>query len=241
MHTVYVLPTQLQGDSVTITGTEQHHLRNVLRVEPEDAIQIMDGKGNVYIATVCDTTTAETKAKILKHEFQPKARHCLALFQGIPKNRKMELILQKTTELGVTQIVPMHTERTLQHPSRNRYERWHRVVLAAAKQCKRPWIPELSRTQRFEDCLVQGKAFALNLIFWENETKRHIKTVLRGTPTAESIALFVGPEGGFSDKEIRTAVENGYTPVTLGTNILRTETAAIAAVAVTAYELVNSF
>ena len=111
MHTVYVPSTQLQGDSVTITGTEQHHLRNVLRVEPGDAIQIMDGKGNVYIATVCDTTTAETKAKILKHEFHPKARHCLALFQGIPKNRKMELILQKTTELGVTQIVPMHTER----------------------------------------------------------------------------------------------------------------------------------
>ena len=239
MHTAYVFPLQLQGDFATITGPEQHHLRNVVRVEPGDSVRIMDGKGNIYIATVCNTTVDETKAKILKHEFYRKAQPSLILFQGIPKNRKMELILQKTTELGVTQIVPMHTERALQQPSQNRYERWHRIVLAAAKQCKRPWLPELSRTQRFEDCLVQGKAFALNLIFWENETGQHIKTVLQGTPKAESIALFIGPEGGFSDKEIQTAVESGWTPVTLGTNILRTETAAIAAVAIAAYEFGN--
>lgn len=236
MHTFYVPPTQCRGDIATITGAERHHLRNVLRTAPGDTIRIIDGKGNVYIAAVCNTDAEETQAKILHHEFYPKAPPFLILFLGLPKNDKMELILQKTTELGVAQIVPMHSERSLQKPSQNRSERWHRIILSATKQCKRPWVPELAGAQQFEDCLAQVKAFALSLIFWENETEQHIKTVLRGVPKPESIALFVGPEGGFSDEEINAATDSGCTPVTLGLNILRTETAAIAAVAVAAYE-----
>lgn len=236
MHTFYVPPTQCRGDIATITGAERHHLRNVLRTASGDTIRIIDGKGNVYIAAVCNTAAEETRAKILHHEFYLKPPPFLTLFLGLPKNDKMELILQKATELGVTQIVPMRSERSLQKPSQNRWERWHRVILSATKQCKRPWLPELAGAQKFEDCLAQVEAFALSLIFWENETKRYIKKVLRGAPKAESIALFVGCEGGFSDEEINAATESGCIPVTLGLNILRTETAAIAAVAVTAYE-----
>ena len=236
MHTFYVPPTQCRGDIATITGSEQHHLRNVLRTAPGDTIRIIDGKGNVYIAAVCHTDAAETQAKILHHEFHPQSPPFLTLFLGLPKNDKLALILQKTTELGVTQIVPMHSKRSLQKPSQNRWERWRRVMLSATKQCKRPWLPELAGVQKFEDCLAQVEAFTLSLIFWENETKQHIKTVLRGAPKAESIALFVGPEGGFSDTEINAATQSGCIPVTLGSTILRTETAAIAGVAVAAYE-----
>lgn len=270
MHTSYVPPTQFDGDVATITGDEHHHLRNVRRVRPGENIRLIDGKGTVYIAKVLDTATADaTQAEILSAEFHTPRLPPLTLFQGVPKHDKMELILQKTTELGVTQIIPMHSERSLQKPSQQRCERWQRVVVSATKQCKRAWLPELSSPQKFETCLAQVKRFTRSLICCESVTEQHIKTVLRhgegtmtGTtigpaterylalrekreeqapnsldsPKPESIAIFVGPEGGFAVEEVNAAIENGCIPVTLGQNILRTETAAIAAVAAVAYE-----
>ena len=242
MHTFYVPPPQILTDTATITGSEQHHLRNVLRLTPGATIRIIDGQGNVYIAEVLDTGThrESSQVRILSHEFHARAAPSLTLFQGLPKNDKMELILQKTTEIGVTQIVPIHSAHALQNPSQNRYERWHRVVISATKQCKRAWLPELCAPQAYAASLVQLDKFSLRLILnpqIEHESQvQHIKTVLQEVSQPTSIALFVGPEGGFSKQEVTTAIERGCIPVTLGTNILRTETAAIVAVAITAYE-----
>ena len=242
MHTFYIPPPQILTDTATITGSEQHHLRNVLRLTSGATIRIIDGQGNVYIAKVLDTSTnrGSSEARILSHEFHPSRSPSLTLFQGLPKNDKTELILQKTTEIGVTQIVPIHSEHALQKPSQNRYERWHRVVISATKQCERAWLPELCEPQTFEVSLAQLKEFSLRLILnphIEQEPKaQHIKAVLREVSQPTSIALFVGPEGGFSDREITAAIESECVPVTLGTNILRTETAAIVAVAIAAYE-----
>ena len=242
MHTFYVPPPQILTDTATITGSEQHHLRNVRRLTSGATIRIIDGQGNVYTAEVLDTGTnrGSSEARILSHEFHPRGSPSLTLFQGLPKNDKTELILQKTTEIGVTQIVPIHSEHTLQKPSQNRYERWHRVVISATKQCKRAWLPELCEPQTFEVSLAQLKEFSLRLILnpqIEQEPKaQHIKAVLREVSQPTSIALFVGPEGGFSDREITAAIESECVPVILGTNILRTETAAIVAVAIAAYE-----
>ena len=242
MHTFYVPPPQIFTDTVTITDSEQHHLRNVLRLTPGATIRIIDGQGNVYIAEVLDagTNRGASEARILSHEFHARVSPSLTLFQGLPKNDKMELILQKTTEIGVTQIVPIHSAHALQNPSQNRYERWHRVVISATKQCKRAWLPELCKPQTFEASLAQLENFSRCLILnpqIEQESRpQYIKTVLRQVSQPTSIALFVGPEGGFSKQEITAAIESGCMPVTLGTNILRTETAAIVAVAVTAYE-----
>ena len=262
MHTSYVPPTQFDGDIAMITGDEHHHLRNVRRVQLGENIRLIDGKGTVYIAKVLDTAMPDaTQAEILSAEFHTPRLPSLTLFQGVPKHDKMELILQKTTELGVTQIIPMHSERSLQNPSQQRCERWQRVVVSATKQCKRAWLPELSNPQQFEACLAQVKRFTRSLICCESVTEQHIKTVLRNgegamteryfaprekcegqasnsldAPKPESIAIFVGPEGGFAVDEVNAAIENGCIPVTLGQNILRTETAAIAAVAAVAYE-----
>lgn len=236
MHTCYVLSTQVNGEIATIIGSEHHHLRNVLRVQISDTIRIVDGKGNIFIAKVDRINTESTDAQIISREFQERKTPTLTLFQGIPKNDKMTLILQKTTELGVTQIIPMSTERSLQKPNVNRSKRWHRIIISATKQCKRAWLPELSEVQEFENCLNTLQTCAMSLIFWENEKQQHIKTSLRETPKVESIALFVGPEGGFTDKEVNAAIENGCTPVTIGSNTLRTETAAIAGITIAAYE-----
>lgn len=242
MHTLYVPPPQIRTDIATITGSEQHHLRNVLRITPGEIIRIIDGHGNIYTAEVLNTDTnrPSSEARILTHEFHAQVPPSLTLFQGLPKNDKMALILQKTTELGITQIMPMYSAHALQKPSQNRYERWHRIVISATKQCKRAWLPELYPPQTFETSLTQPEKFSLRLILnpqTEQESQaQHIKTVLAEVLQPTSVAFFVGPEGGFSDQEVTIAIESGCIPVTLGMNILRTETAAIAAVAVTAYE-----
>ncbi len=242
MHTLYVPPSQIHTDIATITGSEQHHLRNVLRITPGEIIRIIDGEGNIYTAEILNTDTnrLSSEARILTHEFHARIPPSLALFQGLPKHDKMALILQKTTELGITQIVPIYSEHALQKPSQNRYERWHRIVISATKQCERAWLPELCEPQTFEASLTQLEKFPLRLILnpqiEQKSQAQHIKAVLRKVSQPTSIALFIGPEGGFSKQEITAAIKNRCVSVTLGTNILRTETAAIAAVAVTAYE-----
>lgn len=242
MHTFYVPPPQIHTDTATITDSEQHHLRNVLRLTPGATIRIIDGQGNVYTAEVLDigTNRKPSEARVLTHEFHASLLPALTLFQGLPKNDKMELILQKATEIGVTHIVPVYSEHTLHKPSQNRYQRWHRVVISATKQCKRAWLPKLCDPQTFEASLTQLDKFSLRLIlnpYLAHEPRpQHIKTVLREVSQPTSIALFVGPEGGFSNQEVTAAIQSGCVPVTLGTNILRTETAAIVAIAIAAYE-----
>ena len=242
MHTFYVPPPQIRNDTATLTDSEQHHLRNVLRLTPGATIRIIDGQGNVYVAELLSpgTNRVSGEARILSHEFHPRLSPALTLFQALPKNDKMEVILQKTTEIGVTRIVPLHSAHALQNPSRNRSQRWHRVIISATKQCKRPWLPELCEPQMFDESLTHLENFSRCLILnppLERESPpQHIKTVLRQISQPTSIALFVGPEGGFSKQEITAAIKSGCIPVTLGKNILRTETAAIVAIAITAYE-----
>ena len=227
---------------LSITGSEHHHLRNVLRTKPGETVRIIDGEGNVYTAQILETHDARisSAARILSHEFHSVVSPKLTLFQGIPKSDKMELILQKTTELGVTQIVPLHSKYGLQKPSQNRYERWHRILISATKQSERAWLPELCNAQEFNAALAQLDKFSLCLLLSPHRDKesqvQHIQTVLRGGSRPDSVALFVGPEGGFSDQEVTSAIEGGCTLATLGRNVLRTETAAIIAVAVAAYE-----
>ena len=242
MYTFYVSASQISNNIATITGSEHHHLRNVLRTKPGETVRIIDGEGNVYTAQILEIHDSQisSEARILSHEFHAGVPPEITLFQGLPKSDKMELILQKTTELGVTQIVPVRSEYALSKPSQNRYARWHRILISAAKQSERVWLPELCRVQEFTASLAQLDTFSLCLFLSPDRDQesqvQHIQTVLRETPSPTSIALFVGPEGGFSDQEVTRAVESGCTPVTLGMNILRTETAAIVAVAIVAYE-----
>ena len=236
MHTFYVPRIQFNEDIATIVGSEHHHLRNVLRLGLGETIRIFDGEGTVFSATISKIETELTVAKIEKLVYHDRTTPSITLFHGLPKHDKMELILQKTTELGVTQIVPIITERSLQKPSKNRLKRWQRIVLSATKQCRRAWIPELNEIQTLQDCLNAIHTYDYALIFWEKESERHIQSVLRKNPEVKSIALIVGPEGGFTDNEVKDLKEKGCISVKIGSNVLRTETAAIAGMAMTTYE-----
>jgi 16S rRNA (uracil1498-N3)-methyltransferase len=240
----YVSPTQITKDTIRIGESERHYLLNVLRLKGGECVQVFDGEGNSYIATLCDTRVPSLHASILRHQFHPPTPPYITIFQGLPKFDKMDLIVQKTTEVGVDQIVPMICQRSIpkrtEMAQKNRQMRWQKIANEAAKQCERTRFAKVLDAQPMDECLALASTFDLSILLWENETQQGFKEVLRTHPGVESIGLFVGPEGGFSDEEVERAVQSGCIPATLGRNILRTETAAIVSVAVVMYELGNA-
>ncbi|MCZ6681491.1 MAG: RsmE family RNA methyltransferase [Candidatus Poribacteria bacterium] len=241
MHCCYVPPEQVSQDTLCIGESEGHHLLHVLCLKSGDTVQVFDGRGNSYVASLCDARASRLQAKILKHQFHPAVPPYITLFQGLPKFNKMDLIVQKTTEVGVNELVPMVCERAI--PKRTAVAqdkhtaRWQRIADEAAKQCKRPRFATVLAPQKMDACLEYAKHLDLLILLWENENQHGLKKVLQHHRHVQSIGLFVGPEGGFSDKEVDLARESGCIPVTLGGNILRTETAAIVGTALVMYEL----
>ncbi|MDE0040630.1 MAG: 16S rRNA (uracil(1498)-N(3))-methyltransferase [Candidatus Poribacteria bacterium] len=244
MHRFYVPPSDISSDTIRIRNPERHHLLNVLRLKPGDNVQIFDGEGASYIARLRDTESFPAIASIQDHQFHPPIPPHITLFQAIPKSDKMDLIVQKATEIGVDEIVPMTCQRSIPKRGGNvqqkRQDRWVRIAIEASKQCGRPRFPKMLPPRTIGECYEQAKNCKLPLLFWENEVKHNIKDVLRSHPHIESIGLFIGPEGGFSDVEVNEAMDNGCIPAAFGGNTLRTETAAIIAVAIAVYELRRS-
>ena len=244
MHRFYVPPTDISSDTIRIRASERHHLLNVLRLKPGDDVQIYDGEGNSYVAHLTDTESPLAIASIQGHRFHSPICPRITLFQAIPKSDKMDLIVQKAAEIGVDAIVPMTCERSVPRRGRDaqqkRRDRWERIAIEASKQCGRPRFPKLHKLRTIGECLEQARDCDLSLLLWEDEAERHIKNVLRNHHNVESIGLFIGPEGGFSEAEVKSAIKVGCLTTTFGGNTLRTETAAIVAVALAVYELRGS-
>lgn len=239
MHSCYVPPAQISEGTIRISESERHHLLNVLRLKVDDRVEVFDGEGNRYIASLCNTRTTPLQAKILWHQFQPRTPPYITLFQGLPKFDKMDLIVQKTTEIGVNQIAPVICQRSIPRSvvQQKRTVRWQRIANEAAKQCKRPHFARVFAPQGLEACLGRVNHLDLLILLWEAEKRQGLKEILRNHGEAKSVGLFVGPEGGFTDEEVGVALQNGCLPATLSENILRTETAAIVSVASVMYEL----
>ena len=229
---------QISEDTIHISESERHHLLNVLRLKADDQVEVFDGVGNRYVASLCDTRTFPLQAKILQHQFHPHTPPYITLFQGLPKFDKMDLIVQKTTEVGVNEIAPMICQRSRPKSvvQEKRTVRWQRIANEAAKQCKRPHFVHVLAPQGLEECLGRVDHLDLLILLWEGEKRQGLKKILRNHGEAKSVGLFVGPEGGFTDEEVELAVQNGCVPATFGDNILRTETAAIVGVASVMYE-----
>ena len=239
MHSCYVPPAKISEDAIHISESERHHLLNVLRLKADDQVEVFDGIGNRYIASLCDTRTSPLQAKIRQHQFHPHTPPYITLFQGLSKFNKMDLIVQKTTEIGVDEIAPMICQRSIPKSvvQEKRTVRWQRIANEAAKQCKRPHFARVFAPQGLEECLGRVNHLDLLILLWEGEKRQGLKEILRNHEEAKSVGLFVGPEGGFSDEEVRLAVQSGCLSATFGDNILRTETAAIVSVASVMYEL----
>lgn len=238
-----------------------HHMIKVLRLSVGDEIDVSDGAEWEYHAVITSLDKDGGEAKILdKQKFSAEPEIKVTLFQGIPKQGKMETIVQKCVELGVNRIIPVFMVRTVVADKGNfdkKIQRWQKVSNEAVKQCRRGIIPEVSQPVKIEDVLEMFDEFDLVLFPYENEDGTTIKDVLRtlaagcsgidaegngaegGSMAAKpkSIAIIIGPEGGFSDEEADLITEKGGKSVSLGKTILRTETAGMTALAMTMYEL----
>lgn len=220
------------------------HMTKVMRLKEGDTVDVSDSMEWEYATEIVSVDADEVLLAIVdKQKFAREPEVHVTLFQGVPKAGKMETIIQKCVELGVHAIVPVFMERTVVVEKGNfgkKLDRWQKISDEAVKQCKRGMIPQIEEQMQFKDMLPALKAYDLILFPYENESNFSIKDCLRGLAPEqkpETVAIVIGPEGGFSDKEAELMDENGAVRVTLGKTILRTETAGMAALAMTMYEL----
>ena len=237
-----------------------HHMIKVLRLKEGDEVDVSDSVEWEYRAEIISLDKDEAELKILdKQAFSAEPSIEVTLFQGIPKQGKMETIIQKCVELGVHEIVPVFMDRTVVVDRGNfskKIDRWNKVSAEAVKQCKRGIIPEVTEPIRSAELLQDSDGsgrpdifedFDLVLFPYENERGTTIKEALLSATNPmyeeitgnvmERIAVIIGPEGGFSDEEAKAIVAGGGESVSLGKTILRTETAGMAALAMIMYEL----
>jgi len=235
----FITPEQVRDPYVTITGDDLRHIRTVLRKQPGDLLILLDGQGREYTVRITAIEKTEIDAEILERRTRGLPVMRVTLGQGLPKSDKMDLIVQKATELGVSTIVPLTTERTIVKvkDEEKRRERWQKIAREAAMQCDRPDIPHVSAMSRFSAFIrtASPDPRALLLLPWEEGTEP-VKEVLRGHPDAKHVFVLIGPEGGFSSAEAEAAKDRGFHLVSLGPNILRTETAAVAVLSIIGYE-----
>lgn len=251
MSRFFVSPSDIDGRYIYITDKDDlHHIKKVLRLRKGDEVDISDGETWEYRAVIEETREDEAVLAILdKQKFAREPEVKITLYQGIPKGSKMEDIIRKSVELGVFRIVPVFMERTVavdKGISRKKLERWQKISDEAVKQCRRGIIPKVEKPvdfSRMEDELSQ---YQLTIFPYENEEDKTIKDFLRenacrikgeSDENSKTLAVIIGPEGGFSDEEASRLAARGICGVSLGKTILRTETAGPAAIAMTMYEL----
>ncbi len=235
MHRFYVTPNQIQEGTVNITGPDVNHIKNVLRMKQGEEIVICNGQGKDCYCIIDRVSEGEITASVQSEQdtgTELKAK--ITLFQGLPKSDKMELIVQKAVELGVHEIIPVMTKRTVvkledKKKETKKLERWQAIAEGAAKQSCRGIIPLIKPVQSYKEAISNAKSMGLGLIPYENALgMKYTKEIMNGLEQYTSIAVFIGPEGGFEETEIEFAKENGIHPITLGRRILRTETAGLA-------------
>jgi 16S rRNA (uracil1498-N3)-methyltransferase len=238
----FILASDLQGDRVRLSPEQSHQVHQVLRLRTGDRIVVLDNTCVEYDVTL---TTVEKRAVGGQVTASRQARgeptvH-LTLFQSVLAREKFEWVLQKGTEVGVSRFVPVLTERSLARTRTledNKRDRWHRILVEAAEQSHRGRVPTLDPIHPFSEAICEMAHFDRSLIAATSGPTRSLKEALGPDekPPA-SVAILIGPEGGFSDDEVRQACEHGVLPIGLGPRILRTETAAMVMPALILHEL----
>jgi len=235
----FFIDTPLSADMM-IQGTDAHHISKVLRLQVGHQIVVVSPDGSAATADIQSVTMDEvcvTLREIIAEDKEPPVNVYLA--QGLPKSDKMDYIVQKAVELGIKGIYPMETEHCVvqydQSKKKARRERWQKIAVEAAKQCGRSIVPMVEPVIGLSTLLSQLGPDAAIMMLYEGMAAQGLKQALAGHP-AKNYILLVGPEGGFSAREVAICREMGACIVTLGPRVLRTETAALAGVAIVMYE-----
>ncbi|MCR4426201.1 MAG: 16S rRNA (uracil(1498)-N(3))-methyltransferase [Firmicutes bacterium] len=245
MHKFFVTAEAVSGGLITISGPDARHIRTVLRLGVGDGILITDGAGTEHVSRICRFAQGAVFARIeaTAHPVrEPKVP--LQLIQALPKSDKMDFVVQKCTEIGVSRFVPVITDRTIPRPDASRavdrVARWRRVAGEAAKQCGRGRIPDVEPITDLANAARScTQAGGLLLLPWELERTRTLRHALDtlDPESRPSVSFAVGPEGGFSHSEVEAACDLGAVTVTLGHRILRTETAGIVMASIILYHM----
>ena len=246
MRKFFVSSSQINSGIIQILGEDVNHIKNVLRLISGDNIKICnkDSSEN-YICEIVEVNKEYINCKILeKVEAITEGNVELTIYQGLPKADKMELIIQKCTELGAFKFVPVKFSRSIvkldKNSSSKKIDRWQKIAEMAAKQSKRDIIPEIENMININQLSKEINLYNLVLLAFENEDKNSLKKELQKiniTNEKLKIAVIVGPEGGIEENEVNILQNSGAKVVTLGKRILRTETAALSMASIIMYEL----
>ncbi|NLZ92698.1 MAG: 16S rRNA (uracil(1498)-N(3))-methyltransferase [Firmicutes bacterium] len=239
MNRFFYRSAQRENNIVRLEGEDAHHLIRVLRADVGDKIELCDEQGVCQLAEITAITKHEVLCILGENLPNNETEAVIDLAFGLLKGEKTDFILQKTTELGVHALFPFISRRTVARPEKKlekRQQRWQKIVDAAAAQAKRSYIPKVYTPSYWPELIQQFAAYEQVVVFWEKETKQSLKDVLSHLNTKTRILLITGPEGGLDREEVEAAAAAGAKTVTLGPRILRAETAAMTAVALTMYE-----
>lgn len=242
MYQFFVEDEQIGREFVTITGTDVNHIKNVLRMKPGEKIRVSNQKGRDFFCEISEVADAFVQAEILKED-APSTELCgrIYLFQGIPKGDRMETVIEKAVELGVYEIIPVAMQYCVvkldAKKEAARIKRWQKLSEAAARQSKRSLVPEIHAVMNYREAVEYALQCDVCLVPYENETgMKNTKDALSSLKPADSVAVLIGPEGGFSREEIEM-VRDRMQIISLGRRILRTDTAGIAVMAAMMLEL----
>jgi 16S rRNA (uracil1498-N3)-methyltransferase len=233
MHRFYIAQ-KIEGNSVSVSDVEQlHHMRDVLRLKPGDEVDLFDSSGNECLAIVRNLTRKDAIFDIKIQQPRRTGKLKITIACAIPKKSKMDDVIDKLTQLGVDEIIPLETGRAVvrmnegESASEARQERWKKIARSAAEQSQRSTLPVIPPVINFDDILASAEKYDLKLISALIGNRRPLKEVLAGCQPV-SVLVLIGPEGDFTPGEVGRALGSGFIPVSLGDTVLRVETAAIA-------------
>lgn len=235
MHRFFLSPDQFNQDNPVVRGPDVQHMVKVLRLKPGDPVEILDGAGRAARAVIHSLGKEEVACRKIE-EFNPGGESPLKviLVQGLAKGEKMDLTIQKCTELGVAGIIPTICHRSVVRleggKSSEKQARWQRVAMEAAKQCRRPAVPVVSAPRKLGQVLASIPEGTAAYMPWEDEKNLSLREALP-PDSPGTVYIFIGPEGGFESYEVEEARQRGVVTVSLGPRILRTETAGPVCVA----------
>ena len=248
MSKFFVKEDQINNNEIKILGDDVNHIKNVLRLSIGDEIKICNTENSTnYICSIQEAQKDFILCTIIKKvENEAESNVDITVFQGLPKADKMELIIQKSTELGVNKFVPVALKRCIVKldgkDKQKKIERWQKISEVAAKQCGRDLIPEIDSVRTIEEIKETIKEYDLFLVAYEQENKLSLKKVLKELKPKQDkikIAFLIGPEGGLEENEAKQMKDNGAKVISLGKRILRTETVALSMTSIIMYELEN--
>ena len=233
MHRFFAGNESFYRNSVVLKGTDAIHIFTVLRLQTGDKIQVLDGKGSLYLVRLVDVKANLVKGEIISSEkVNSESPLTIHLGQSLIKGNKFDVVLRKSVELGVKTITPLMTDRTVvKRDGNKKIARWQKIAEESCKQCGRSSIPKVSKSIiKLDVFCQQGSEADLKLMFWELESENGLKDI-NPDKTPSSVSVLIGPEGGFTIEEVETARSHGFQTVSLGPRILRAETAPLVVLA----------